>query len=171
MSVKGRLQPPDVAAIVGIGAACAVVFGVMLAGLSAPKGFDERVTQLQQQATRAQGLLRAPRDAGPFGADALCLRDPSQQAQTLHDLVSGQASGSGLVLDSLDARVEPAPEVSTRVTPVRVSFSVTGSYESAVGLLALLARERPKLFLDSLDLTPKVSNVTLSVSGRVFCGA
>jgi Type II secretion system (T2SS), protein M subtype b len=160
-----------VAVALGVGATAALVVGLLLASLSAPKDFDARTAALQQQADRAQALLKPVRDKGPFGPEALCTAEPGRQAQTLSDRLSAEAAQAQLVVDSLDARPEPAPDFSARVTPVRLRFSVTGSYEGAVGLLALLARERPQLFVDSLDLTPKVSNVTLSFSGRVFCGA
>jgi len=169
---RRNLPPPiDIAFALGAGAAAAVVFAVLLTSLSAPKDFDDRIATLTDQTTRAEAMLRPVRDRGRYGPEALCTRDATEQARILRDLVSAQTTQGALVLDSLETRIEPAPDLSTRVTPVRLRLSVTGSYEGAVGLLALLARERPQLFVDSLDLTPKVSNVTLSLSGRVFCGA
>src|SRR5206468_3913459 len=105
-------KPADAAMAAGVGAVAAILFGVVLAGLSAPKDFESRVGALQQTASRAQALLKTPRDAGPFGPDALCLGDAAAQARTLHDLVTARAGEASLTLDSLDARVEPAPEVS-----------------------------------------------------------
>lgn len=169
MTPKPSFQPLDVAFAVGGCAACALVFGVVLASLSTPKDFEARVAALQGQADRGASLLKPPRERSSYGVDALCTRDPNQQAQMLHELVTAQATQASLVLDALETRMEPA-DASERLIPVRLRFSVTGSYDGAVGLLALLSRERPQLFVDSLDLTPKVSNVTLSVSGRVFCG-
>jgi hypothetical protein len=72
---------------------------------------------------------------------------------------------------SLDVRPEPAPDLSERLVPVRIRFAAVGTYENTVALMAVLARERPEVFVDSLDLTPRVSNVTLAFSGRVFCAA
>jgi hypothetical protein len=171
MSRKPALQPLDVAVAVGAGAAAAVVLGVLLATLSTPKDFKERVAALHQKAERAETLLKPVRDRGPFDVSALCNRAPDEQARLLRDLISARATTAGLSLDSLETRTEPAPDLSERVTPVRLRFTVTGSYEGAVGLVALLSHERPQVFVDSLDLTPKVSNVSLSMSGRVFCGA
>lgn len=171
MKRKPGPQPLDIAVAVGAAAGAALLFGVVLAGLSTPDDFQARVAALEAQAARTEGLLRPVRDRGPFGAEALCTRDAGAQAQQLRALVSGQATQAGLVVDSLDARPEPAAQSGVRVVPVRLRLSVTGSYEGAVGLLARLSRERPQLFVDSLDLIPKVSNVTLSMSGRVFCGA
>lgn len=171
MNRKGGPKPLDIAFAVGAAAAGAMVLGVALASLSTPKDFQNRVAGLQAQAERAEALLKPVRERGPFGVEALCTRDALEEAQLLHERISQQAQQASLTLDSLDARTEPAPDVSERVVPVRLRFSVTGSYEGAVGLLSLLGRERPQVFVDSLDLMPKVSNVTLSLSGRVFCGA
>jgi hypothetical protein len=168
---QSETKPLDIAFGVGAAAAAALLFSVTLATIGAPGDFKTRLATLEQQADRAESLLRPSRMRDGYDAGALCTRDPAAQAQAFRDLVSAQATQTGLNLDSLDARVEPAPEVSARLTPVRLRFSVTGPYDGAVGLLALLSRGRPELFVDSLDLTPKVSNVTLSLSGRVFCGA
>jgi len=168
---RRTLPPPlDIAFALGAGAAAALIFAVVLSGLSTPKDFDARLAALDAQTTRAEGMLRPVRDRGRFSIDALCARAPAEEATLLRDLVSAHATQAALSLDSLESRLETLPDADARLAPVRLRFSVTGSYEGAVGLLALVARERPQLFVDSLDLTPKVSNVTLSFSGRVFCG-
>lgn len=169
--MRKTVPPPlDLAFAVGAGAAAALIFALVLASLSTPKDFDSRLAALDDQASRAEALLRPVRDRGRFSIAALCTRAANDEARALGELVTAEATRAALVLDSLETRLEVAPDPDGRVTPVRLRFAVTGSYEGAVGLLALVARERPQLFVDSLDLTPKVSNVTLSVSGRVFCG-
>lgn len=171
MTRRSRLSPSDIAVAAGVGAVAALGLGALLASLSTPRDFQSRIGALQQTAERAEALLRPVRDRGPFGVEALCTRDPGQQADRLRELVSARAAAAGLSVDSLEARAEPAPEVSEQVTPVRLRFTVTGSYDGVVGLAALLSRERPQVFVESLDLVPKVSNATLSLSGRAFCGA
>jgi len=171
VSRKLSLNPQDVALAAGVGLAGALGFGVLLTALAKPADFDARTAALSDRAARAEALLKPLRDRGPYAANVLCTSDPAAEAEALRDRVSEQAIQAGLAVDSLETRVEPAPDLSERVTPVRVRLSATGSYEAAVGLLALLGRERAQVFVDSLDLTPKVSNVTLSISGRVFCGA
>jgi len=171
MTRKPTPKAIDVAIALAAGAAGALVLGVALSALATPHDFEARTAALGEKASRAETLLRPVRDRGSFGVEALCTRDPMEQAKLLHETVTAEATSAGLALDSLETRLEPAPEISERVTPVRLRFSVTGSYEATVGLAALLSRARPQVFVDSLDLVPKVSNVTLSISGRVYCGA
>ena len=171
MTAHRKIQPVDIVAAVLIAAAGALIFGVVLASMSAPGDFKDRLAVVDQRIERAKTLLQPARDRGAYGADALCAGDPAQQAKRLQDEVSTQAAQNNLSLDSLETRVEIGDALAERLTPVRVRFSATGSYEGAVALLALLARERPQVFVDSLDMTPKTANVTLALSGRVFCAA
>jgi hypothetical protein len=48
-------------------------------------------------------------------------------------------------------------------------FQASGSYESALMAMDQLAKRRPQVFADTVDLTSKTSSVTLVFSGRVFC--
>lgn len=171
MTRKSTLKPLDLAFAVGAGAAAAVLMGTVLAILSTPKDYAPRIAALEQTVTRGATLVRPVRDRGPFDASVLCTRAAAEQAQVLRDLVMSTTTTAGLSLESLETRLEPALDLSERVMPVRLRLVLTGPYEGAVGFLALLSREQPQLFVDSLDLTPKVSNVSLSLSGRVFCAA
>lgn len=171
MKVRQELRPIDYAICILIAAGGALILGVLLGAISSPANFDARVTAINASMERSKALLRPPRERGPYGPEALCVRDAGQQAQTLRDLVSAQAAQNSLELLALEVRPEPASDLSERLVPVRVRFSAVGSYENTVALMAVLARERPQVFVDSLDLTPRVSNVTLAFSGRVFCAA
>jgi hypothetical protein len=167
-------KPPKPSAFIlpaGVAAACALGLGLLLASLSAPPDFKERLAVVQQRAERAQRLLRPPRNSTVGSPDALCFGDAAKQSQALRDAVSAQAAQANLTLESLDARIEMGDQLGERLTPVRLRFSATGSYEGAIALLAELGRYRPQLFVDTLDLTPKTANVTLAISGRVFCSA
>ena len=171
MTPKSAFRPIDYGIAVVVAAGGALVLGVLLSALSSPARFDERVAAIDVKVERSKALLRPPRDRGPYGPEALCVRQAGEQAQTLRELVSTQAARNSLEMVSLDVRPEPAPDLSERLVPVRIRFSAVGTYENTVALMAMLARERPQVFVDSLDLTPRVSNVTLAFSGRVFCAA
>lgn len=161
----------DIGLALAAGAATAAVFAFGLGAVSTPKAFEDRLGTLADQVKRAEADLRPARAAGPFGVDALCAGDAAAEARRLGDLVTAEATRGTLAVEALETRIEPAPSPEARATPVRLRFSVTGPYEGAVGLLSRLEQAGPRLFVDSLDLTPKVSNVTLSFSGRAFCGA
>jgi hypothetical protein len=171
MTPKSTFRPIDYGIGVVVVAGAALVLGVVLSALSSPARFDERVAAIDVKVERSKALLRPPRDRGPYGPEALCVRQAGEQAQTLRELVSTQAARNSLEMVSLDVRPEPAPDLSERLVPVRIRFAAVGTYENTVALMAVLARERPEVFVDSLDLTPRVSNVTLAFSGRVFCAA
>lgn len=154
----------------GMAAAGAILMAVAMASLATPPDFDARLLSAQAKAVRAKALMRSA-SVGAYGPDAVCVRDPDDQATRLREAVTQAASGGGVTLESLDSRPEPAPQASARLTPVRVRFQATGPYEGVIGVLAVLSRDRPQIFVDSLDLTPKTANVTLGFSGRAFCSA
>lgn len=169
MKRRGDLAVRDLVWGAGVAAACALGFGVALAAWSAPADFDSRLADVTAKTDRTEALLKPPRTPPRFGADAVCTQSAEQQAVALRQTLEAEAGRNSLVVVSADARPEPAADLEARLAPVRLRFTATGSYEGAVALLALMARERPQLFVDSLDLTPKTANVTLSFSGRVFC--
>lgn len=171
MSRPTTPPPRDIAIAVGVGAAVALLFAVILNAISTPSEFAPRLAAVDAQADRAAAALRPMRERSAYGAQALCTRPAADQMRILGEAVNGEATRAALSVDSLETRVEITPAAGARVTPVRLRFAVTGSYEGAVGLLARLSREQPGLFVDSLSLTPKVSNVSLSFSGRMFCAA
>ena len=171
MKARGVIKPTDFAIAGGVLAASALLFGVVLAAWSSPTNFADRLAAVEGKAERAQSLMRPPRIPSRFGADAVCTQDPEAQAQALRDGLNARTTENSLVLVSADVRPEPAADLAARLVPVRVRFTATGSYEGAVALLAVLARETPQIFVDSLDLVPRTANVSLTVSGRVFCAA
>ncbi|MDZ4370978.1 MAG: GspMb/PilO family protein [Phenylobacterium sp.] len=168
---KGQWEPIDAAYAVAAGAAAALLLGLGLASVATPADFDERTARIAEQVEQAEALLRPVRDRGPFGAESLCVGAADGEAGRLDEQMRGYAGRLGLAVDAMEIRPEPVGDLESRVTPVRLRFTASGPYEGFVGLLALLGNQRPQLFVDSLDLTPKVSVVSLSMSGRVFCGA
>jgi hypothetical protein len=156
---------------VGAGAGAALLLGLGLASLATPPDFEARTTRIAEQAEQAEALLRPVRDRGPFGGESLCVGAADGEAGRLDAQLRGYAGRLGLSLEAMEIRPEPVGDLESRVTPVRLRFTASGPYEGVVGLLALLGNQRPQVFVDSLDLTPKVSVVSLSMSGRVFCGA
>lgn len=169
MSRGQALRVRDTALAIGVATASALAMGLLLASASSPPDFKVRLEALQSQTRQTQDLMR-PLPAGSlYPTDAICRGDANAAAKGLRDGLSAFAAQASLSLDALDARPESAE--AARLTPVRLRFSATGSYESVVMLLAALSRQRPDVFADEAVLTSKTSNVTLSFSGRAFCSA
>jgi hypothetical protein len=169
MSPRQTLSPRDAALAVGVAAAAALAMGVALASASTPANFRARLAVLETQTQQSHSLMR-PMPAGSlYPLDALCRGDPGAAAKRLHDGLAAFAAQANISLDVLDARPEADAASPSGLTPIRLRFTATGSYESAVTLLAALSRQRPDIFADGVDLTSKTSNVTVSFSGRAFC--
>jgi len=165
------LNPRDAALAIGVATASALAMGLVLAGVSSPPDFRTRLTALETQVQQTRTLMRPLPAEGLYPADAICRGDANAAVKALRDNLSAFAAQAGLSLDTLDIRPEPVAGEPGLLTPVRLRFTATGSYESVVMLLAALSRLRPDVFADGVDLTSKTSNVTLSFSGRAFCAA
>ena len=153
----------------GVALAAAVLLGLSLSQIAKPPEMAQRLTALDAQARQAELFLRTTSPTGPAAPSALC-RDRAEGAHRLQDSIGALANQVSLAPELLDVRAENTDRLDG-LQPLRVRLTATGSYESAVALLAALARQTPQVFVDSLDLTPKVSNVTLTLSGRAFCAS
>jgi len=171
MKPPARPSLRDAAAVAAVGVVCALTMGLGLASLSSPSDFVDRVDALETRTQASQDLIRKSRAAPVFAADALCHRDADRQAQGLRAELAALATQTNLTLDGLDTHLESPSETASALAPVRLRFTTTGSYENVVLLLQNLSRHRPELFADTVDLTAKTANVTLTFSGRVFCAA
>jgi len=168
MSARTPPSLGDTMVGVGVALAGALVVGLALSSFGKAPDFNTRVTTLEADTVRAQGLLAGSGKDAPAPPDALCRQPSAEAARRLHDSLAASAARVGVPTDLLDVRPEGrgdpnAPE------PLRIRINGTGSYEGVIGLVAEMARARPQVFVDSLDLTPKTSNVSLSFSGRAFC--
>lgn len=138
--------------------------------IGAAKDAKARFAAVEAKASEAERLFRPGRAEVRRGLDAVCTRAPQDEAADLRASLASSAAQGQMEMGVIDARPEAAEE-GARLTPVRLRFEATGSYEAAVLLLDMLGRRRPEIFVDAVDLTAKTSNVTLTFSGRVFCSA
>jgi hypothetical protein len=141
---------------------------LVLSGLGKAPDLNARVAAVEAEAARAKALLASAGRETPAPPGALCRGAPSDAARRLHDALATQSAQAGLAPESLDVSPEDG---GAGPTPLRVRLTATGSYEAALGLLTLLAKTKPLVFADSVDLTPKISNVTLAFTGRAFCAS
>ncbi|MFZ3004788.1 MAG: hypothetical protein WA047_01345 [Phenylobacterium sp.] len=160
------IAPREAAIAAGLALAAALVLGVTLTALSTPKDFKSRLSTVEQQTVETRGMLRA-RGTSLFSPDAVCNRSAEAEANALREELATYGARLNLRLSGLSA----APEVTTTdgLAGVRLRFQASGSYESALMALDQLAKRRPQVFADTVDLTSKTSSVTLVFSGRLFC--
>jgi len=169
MTTRQPLGLKELAPAAGVAAACALAMGLGLAWASAPPQFSARLAGLSAEANQARDLMRTSPVDRLYSQDAFCRAEPASTAKTLRDSLSATAAQANLSVDFLEAHPEAPAEGLGVLTPIRLKFTVTGSYEGVVALLAALARQRPDVFADGLDVTAKTANVTASFSGRAFC--
>ncbi|WP_329638687.1 GspMb/PilO family protein [Phenylobacterium sp.] len=161
----------DLALAAGVAMAGALAMALLLTQLGAPAKLSARLEALTVKTDQARDLMRAPPSDRLYAADALCRHDPGAAAQALREGLAASAAQANLSVDFLEAHPDGPGDSPGGLAPMRLKFSVTGSYENVVGLLATLARQRPAIFADGVDLTAKTANVTASFSGRAFCAA
>jgi hypothetical protein len=157
----------DASLAAALALAAALGAGLGLGVLGRAPDFAARLAAAEASAGRAEALVKAARGT-PAAAGAICRGPAPEAARRLHDAIAAEAAQGGLTAETLE--VTPGDGGPT-LAPLQVRLSATGPYDAAVALLAGFARTRPEVFLDSVDLIPKVSNVTLSLSGRAFCAA
>jgi len=166
----GAFAPGQVLGPLAISAVAALAFGIALSILRTPTDLDARLAAVQAETQRTEALLQ-PTRAPLVPPGSICRQDAETQAAAFQSSVPQLLGAHGLVMISLDARPEPAPELSERLVPVRLRFMATGSYEGALAVLSNLRGEGPRVWVDRLSLTPTPANVTIGFSGRVFCPA
>ena len=162
------LETSTALAMAGVALASAVLTGALVTVLSKPADFEDRMAVLTARTDLAEHMTQ--RNLGgaaePLGA---CASGPSGQMQALKDEIVADATRLSLRAAPIEARLA---DLSARgVTPVGLKVEVSGSYQGAMSLLDALSARRPMVFVDTIDLVSKTSNVTLTIQGRVFCVA
>jgi hypothetical protein len=160
------------------GGALAAGLAVGFAGLAAialsqfarPANFAGRVDALENRIEAAESVLKSRRGIGPYPAGAICEDGPASAADALKARVQSAVSTAGITLGNLTATATPGPGDAAIVT-VFVQFQANGRYDAVIGMLGVLSRQRPAIFVDAADLTSKVSSVDLSFQGRIWCSA
>lgn len=158
----------DLAIAGGIALCAAVVMGVALPSLSAPKDFHPRLEALETGAAEVRRLSRTGRGAKPMRASAVCA-DAGEAASQLRQTLSQDAAQLKLDISRVD--VAPAGEETGGLAVLDIRFEAGGGYDAALAMLERLDRLQPQIFADTVDLTSRTSSVTISFSGRAFCAA
>ena len=149
--------------------ACALSFTFMLDVITSPPNDKLRLAALR---AKAGDLERIGRDTGLRTASLVCERSATQEAPELISAVDAESRKLNLRLTGVEAFAEPLEGGAGNMpAPVVLRFTTQGSYEGAVQLLDQLSRSQPTVFVDSIDLRSRTSQVELKFVGRVFCAA
>ena len=168
MTRRNQIPPQDLAIGGGIAAICAMVMGAVLASLATPPQFKDRLAELTTGHEQAVRLARPVRNAEALGTDVICPRSAAQQAPLLAGALKDSAGQLRLELKRLDVSAGRSG-TSGKLTPLHVRLETQGSYDGAVMMLDLIGKQRPQVFAETVDLTTKVSGVTMVFSGIAYC--
>lgn len=171
MSSAPQRTALSIASAAALATACAVAMSLLLTGLSSPPDFQQHIAALEQKIAGARQVLRPHLEGSGYGADAVCKKALGQEVQLLRKDVVAQADAAKLMVSGLDIAPDNQTSLGETLAPLRLKLQAEGSYEGALSLMAGLARERPMIFVDTVDLGSKTSSVTLKLSGRVYCSA
>ena len=165
-----RAAPKDLMLAGGLAAGLAVGLGILLSSLTVPSGFKDRLTGVETGVEAAQRQIRPLRDAEAPPPGAICashVRDAQPLADRLRE------AAAQLQLQAVRVQVAPAPAAAQRsgLAALSVSFEAEGGYDAAVQMLDVIGRQKPQVFVDTVDLGVKGAAVTLSMTGRAFCAS
>ena len=147
----------------------AVIFFFGLSSLARPRGLQAGLAQASRQVDDAESKLQSPGDPYAYPAKALCRDQPELAAAALKDRLAAAASVSGANLSGLTTAPGVEDEAEAGLAPVTVQFQADGRYDAVIGLLSLLNRSQPAIFVDAIDLKSQTSSVSLKFSGRIYC--
>jgi hypothetical protein len=153
---------------VGLATVCALIVGVGLSHFSAPDDFEERSSNIEQKIDQAATLLKQQRNIAARDAGSICHTDADEAVQVLRERVSTALSQNRLEAQQLNVAARPRRSGS-KLAPIELRFIASGAYSDVLQTLNTLAQQQPEIFVDTADMTPKTSTVTIEFSGAVFC--
>lgn len=148
----------------------AIIFALSLAAITSPARLEPRLGDLEAGAQKLGRVDRHDRGLAQYPTDAVCSRGTAAQGNELRSSLKALVAAQSLALDNLSVGPDDQTPLSETLSAIRVRIQVSGSYEGAVAMLQSLSQMRPTVFVETFDLTSKTTSVSLSLSGRVFCG-
>lgn len=151
-----------------IGASAAAAGATAMTMLAMPRDYTERMEVVQRSLDYAERVA-SKSEGGVYGRQAVCNRPLVAASVGLTQELRTRAQSSGLKVVALNVGAGAAPDATARLAPLDVSFTLEGSYDSAVRMTALLESTKPAVFLDSYELRRRPTGAVLKVTGRAFC--
>jgi len=161
----------SIALAAGMAVLFAASIGLSLAALAKPSETDARISVRQQKIRALEQVFQARTSPRLYPADAICRQRPDQAAAQLRTLITGQAQAAKLAVTAVEIGSDPQAPLGETLAPLRIQLTTQGAYDATLSLMATMARYRPMIFVDAVDLSSKTSSVSLKFSGHLYCAA
>ena len=167
---RPAMPPPTLIAVaIGLGAIALAGPLALLPNVARPAGFDRRMAAVSTQIDRARSLASTPGDAGAYAKGALCAGPIERAGSDLSRRVAAAAAAAGLQAPVVRASLHRLD--FQRVPNIELQVEADGRYDAVVAMLGRLAATEPDIFVDTLDLQPHVTAVSLKLTGHLYCRA
>jgi Type II secretion system (T2SS), protein M subtype b len=144
----------------------AVAICVVLAALARPAHFKARIATVGGLVQRTERVAARPGDPGAYPAQALCDSASVAASEDAKTRIAAAANAAGVTLSNVNADIGAPAE---QLTPIKLSFAVSGRYDAAMTLLNNLSKAQPSFFVDRVDLKSDTSSVELKITGNIYC--
>jgi hypothetical protein len=153
-----------------VAGACGLAAWTGLTALATPPDFAGRRAALTQRVAQLEHLARLPADTGAFGPRAVCPATDAAAIQSVRAAIQGASGGdAGVKLTYVALQPVASPSTTARLAPVTLDVRAEGSYSAMSAFIDRLVALQPVVFVDRLDLQSAKPDVTLKLSGKVFC--
>lgn len=161
-----RQSPLSYSIAVGVALISAIITCGALSGLAEPRRLDPRWADAQKDVK----ILRHAERKAPVGdalpAGALCRSDPAIAAETLKSRLRNLPL---VQIKTVFVAVEPPRPNAPDFTPIVFRLELQGAYGDVTRTLGDLARSRPVVFTDEVDISSEGAATALKIKGEVLC--
>jgi len=161
-----RRSPLSYSVAAGVALISALLTFGGLSGLAEPAGLDPRWADAQRDLKLLHRAERKSPSGDVLPAGTLCRSDPAIAAESLRARLTALTS---VQIKSKFVAVEPPMPNAPDFTPVVFRLEVSGAYADVTRTLGDLARSRPVIFVDHVEIGSEGRAATLKLKGEVLC--
>lgn len=167
--MKSNLPNPMMIGVGGVLAAvCAIAPFLAFSALAQPHDLKTRLAAIDGQADRAAAILSAPGDPYAYAPGSVCIGPSEPAAQALKGRIEAVAAETKVAVSNLQLSARQA-DPARGASGVDLELDASGQYDAVVLMLGRLAALRPLIVVDAVDLQPRVSTVSLRLTGQILC--
>lgn len=161
-----RQSPLAYSLAVGVALISTILTFGALSGLAEPAKLDPRWADAQRDLKILRHAERKSPTGDTLAVGTLCRSDPAIAAETLKSRLSALPS---VQIKSVFVAVEPPNPNAPDFTPIMFRLQVLGPYAEVTRTLGDLARARPVLFADNVEISSAGNATVLELKGEVLC--